>query len=143
MGYLPTSTVEFYPDFRTIKSIYMNLYTYHISKRVGSVYPMIYVFFLSIQTVVVLPSEATKSRRSSRALLMRPRVRPVVFPEGGLLVGLEVFPKREVRINGWDQWVFHLITYMIYWGCNPLTNHLLTFWDIQVQQGVNQKNSRN
>ena len=33
-----------------------------------------------------------------------------------------------VRING----LFHLLINGIYWGYNPLTNHLLTSWDIQV-----------
>ena len=34
----------------------------------------------------------------------------------------------EVRING----LFHLLINGLYWGYNPLTNHLLTSWDIQV-----------
>ena len=34
----------------------------------------------------------------------------------------------EVRING----LFHLLIKGVYWGYNPLTNHLLTSWDIQV-----------
>ena len=33
-----------------------------------------------------------------------------------------------VRING----LFHLLINGVYWGYNPLTNHLLTSWDIQV-----------
>ena len=32
------------------------------------------------------------------------------------------------RING----LFHLLINGVYWGYNPLTNHLLTSWDIQV-----------
>ena len=32
-----------------------------------------------------------------------------------------------VRING----LFHLLINGVYWGYNPLTNHLLTSWDIQ------------
>ena len=33
----------------------------------------------------------------------------------------------EVRING----LFHLLINGVYWGYNPLTNHLLSSWDIQ------------
>ena len=33
-----------------------------------------------------------------------------------------------VRING----LFHLLINRVYWGFNPLTNRLLTSWDIQV-----------
>ena len=33
-----------------------------------------------------------------------------------------------VRING----LFHLLVDGVYWGYKPLTNHLLTSWDIQV-----------
>ena len=33
-----------------------------------------------------------------------------------------------VRING----LFHLLINGVYWGHNPLTNLLLTSWDIQV-----------
>ena len=40
----------------------------------------------------------------------------------------------EVRINGWDQWVISpTYKWGIPWGYNPLTNHLLTSWDIQVE----------
>ena len=27
---------------------------------------------------------------------------------------------------------YNLLIYGVYWGYNPLTNHLLTSWDIQV-----------
>ena len=40
----------------------------------------------------------------------------------------------EVRINGERiNGLFHLVINGVYWGYNPLTNHLLTSWDIQVE----------
>ena len=44
-------------------------------------------------------------------------------------------PVKEVRTDQW--WgringLFHLLINGVFWGCNPLTNHLLTSWDIQV-----------
>ena len=38
---------------------------------------------------------------------------------------------QEVRINGL-QMARNLLINGVYWGYNPLTNHLLTSWDIQV-----------
>ena len=40
-----------------------------------------------------------------------------------------------VRISG----LFHLLIDEVYWGYNPLTNHLLTFWDIQAGFFYDQK----
>ena len=42
-----------------------------------------------------------------------------------------------VRISG----LFHLLINWVYWGYNPLTNLLLTSWDIQVRFGCCSKMS--
>ena len=39
----------------------------------------------------------------------------------------------EVRINGLGSMGYNLLINGVYWGYNPLTNHLLTSWDIQVK----------
>ena len=48
--------------------------------------------------------------------------------EGSSVLGCPRKLGSMVRING----LFHLLVNGVYWGYNPLTNHLLTSWDIQV-----------
>ena len=52
-----------------------------------------------------------------------------IFFVGGVIKNCKDVPL-EVRINAWDQWV--ISPTHICWVYNPLTDHLLTYWDIQV-----------
>ena len=76
--------------------------------------------------------------------------RPTDPPHGGFSATVERFNQRKEALKKADRWknilgcprrlgsmvringLFHLLINRVYWGYNPLTNLLLTSWDIQV-----------
>ena len=68
----------------------------------------------------------------------------IFIPQWNIFFATPIYPniphRTYLKVSRWlVNGLFHLLINGVYWGCNPFTNHLLTSWDIQVPQTLNQQ----